>query len=425
MIKKLLAIVLATALTLSMGLVPAMVAAETPYTEDWDGTRGLDSEQCWRAGEPGRPETGWIHWIFSTKGASTGAELVLGGTGVGTYLPGNPLSANVWHFYTPYFELDGLTATIELSGGAPGPGGGLVLSDYCPGNGIGGTQATLSIIKFYDANGNGVLDPGEPELDGWYFDIGGLYYDTPFSETVSEGTYNIVELMPDACSDCGCYWVASGITVDDLDEANYTIDSNTEVEVTLEDGDEVTIYFGNYCLCPSGGFSPGYWSQVNLVYTGKGKSRTLDLANSQSRRISGDLYNAFVGYLNDNPVTLVNNDDSPAAFTNALELSQYIGSGLNAANMAAQLSRHTAAMILNILSGEVDGNAFYLPAEMTVQGIVNAAKAFLNGNPIVTEPGELRDEAEQLKDWLDELNNGDDVIPVDPCGYTFTFDPEP
>ena len=110
--------------------------AETPpapsYEEVWDG-RGTDSLACEKAGEFGRPASGWIHWVFSTKGDSTDALLTLGGTGSGTYSPGEPLNAEIWHFYTPFFELDGLTASIQLFGGEPGPGGGLVISDYCPG----------------------------------------------------------------------------------------------------------------------------------------------------------------------------------------------------------------------------------------------------------------------------------------------------
>ena len=113
-------------------LASAVMADGATYTEDWDG-RGSDSENCGLVGQEGRPETGWIHWIFSTKGESTNASLTLGGTGSGTYEPGPPLVAEAWHFYTPFFDLDGLTATIELFGGDPGPGGGLVISDYCPG----------------------------------------------------------------------------------------------------------------------------------------------------------------------------------------------------------------------------------------------------------------------------------------------------
>ncbi|MDW7670149.1 MAG: hypothetical protein SCK57_10950 [Bacillota bacterium] len=110
------------------------MAVETgpSYTEDWDG-RGKDSLDCYPDDMGDRPEGGWIHWVFSTKGQSTDALLILGGTGSGNYAKGEPLNAEVWHFYTPYFDLDGLTATIELYGGTPGPGGGLVISDYCPG----------------------------------------------------------------------------------------------------------------------------------------------------------------------------------------------------------------------------------------------------------------------------------------------------
>ncbi len=104
-----------------------------PYIEYWDG-RGTDSEKCELVGERGRPEEGWIHWVFSTKGQSTDAELVLkiDGEVVYTAEPGEPLNANVWHFYTPYFDLETLEAKIILDG-KPGPGGGLVISDYCPG----------------------------------------------------------------------------------------------------------------------------------------------------------------------------------------------------------------------------------------------------------------------------------------------------
>jgi hypothetical protein len=118
---------------LLVGVTTALAETPTPtYTEKWDG-RGSDSLDCDKADGKLRPYEGWIHWVFSTKGGSTDAELVLGGTGSGTYAPGAPLVAEAWHFYTPYFDLNGLEATIHLFGGDPGPGGGLVISDYCPG----------------------------------------------------------------------------------------------------------------------------------------------------------------------------------------------------------------------------------------------------------------------------------------------------
>jgi hypothetical protein len=128
--KKILTLLLVFGL-LAMGVTSALADGPT-YTEVWDG-RGTDSEDCSKVGEEGRPPTGWIHWVFATKGDSTDAKLVLGGTGSGEYAPGEPLNAEIWHFYTPFFPLEGLTAEIQLFGGDPGPGGGLVISDYCPG----------------------------------------------------------------------------------------------------------------------------------------------------------------------------------------------------------------------------------------------------------------------------------------------------
>ena len=130
-------LVLAFLLVGTVAVAAAMSETEEPtYTEEWDG-RGADSWNCAIDGEDDPrydfQDTGWIHWVFSTKGRSTSADLTLGGTGVDVYSPGHPLNANVWHFYTPYYEVEGLTAVINLYGGSPGRGGGLVISDWCPG----------------------------------------------------------------------------------------------------------------------------------------------------------------------------------------------------------------------------------------------------------------------------------------------------
>ena len=118
-----------------MGILGQVESAEEPvYTYLWNG-QGKNSLDCGKAGEGARPVdgTGWIHWIFATKGASSGAILTLGGSGSGTYYPAEPLGASTWHFYTPYFDVYTLTASVTLTGGAKGPGVGLVISDYCPG----------------------------------------------------------------------------------------------------------------------------------------------------------------------------------------------------------------------------------------------------------------------------------------------------
>jgi hypothetical protein len=399
---------------------PGEVTTTGDNTLTWTGQGAaggvLNDERCEGDLPEGvAPGDGYLLWVFTPKGdeqyvPGVTPYLVLN-DGMGPYYPIKVVGA-VFQFVTPYYTPDNSTLTavahfntITLPNGHPKYE--LTISHGCPGGG-GEAQATLTVVKFFDANANGVRDPGEPLLDDWYFAIDGDLYSTPFDDIVDVGTHNVTELMPDEPN-----WVASNITV--VGTESYTISSSAEVEVTLEDEDDVTIRFGNYCLEPSGGFSPGYWSQVVM-------SKGPNPVPIASRRISAELYAAFIDYItNVNPVTLVNNDGSPASFSDPLTLSQWVGSGLDAVNMAAQLSRHTAAMILNILSGAVDGAAYYVPAGMTIQETVDAAKALLNANPIITEPGALRDQAEQLKDWLDELNNNADVVPSQPCPYTFTL----
>ncbi len=153
------------------------------YTEDWDG-RGSDSERC-RVPDADDPRfplydagSGWIHWIFATKGASTHAVLVVNGD---SYDPGEPLNANVWHFYTPFEDIDDLEATIYLYGGAPGTGGGLVISDYCPGDGLSldvrktaftefDREHEWDIDKFVETENEYTVDDDTPKI--WLFTDG-------------------------------------------------------------------------------------------------------------------------------------------------------------------------------------------------------------------------------------------------------------
>ena len=54
-------------------------------------------------------------------------------------------------------------------------------------------QATLSVSKFYDRNGNGINDDGQP-ITGWQFNIdGGAALTTPWSSLVNTGTHTVTE----------------------------------------------------------------------------------------------------------------------------------------------------------------------------------------------------------------------------------------
>jgi hypothetical protein len=120
-------LILALALVL---VLAASAMAELPNTLEWTG-QGSGSLRCDLTGtDEYRTEDGWIHWIVTQARNVTEAELVLGGSGSGTYDP-TRYGATL-EFFTPYFEIETLTATLHYAG-TLGRNSQLVISDYCPG----------------------------------------------------------------------------------------------------------------------------------------------------------------------------------------------------------------------------------------------------------------------------------------------------
>jgi hypothetical protein len=123
-------------------------------------------------------------------------------------------------------------------------------------------QATISGVKYYDANLNGKRDPGEVAIAGWKIELymwdedaeEWVYVDTAYTGeagdyifTVTEaGTYKVVEVMP------------SGMWVQTAPESGY-------YEITVELGQTYTDNdFGNVCLMQgTGGKTLGFWSNKN------------------------------------------------------------------------------------------------------------------------------------------------------------------
>jgi hypothetical protein len=110
--------------------VTGALASTLPNSLVWDG-QGSGSLQCDKLGEsPERTEDGWIHWIVTQASGVTKAELVLGGSGSGKYDPTK--YGPVVEFFTPYFDVDTLTATLYYEG-TLGRNSQFTISDYCPG----------------------------------------------------------------------------------------------------------------------------------------------------------------------------------------------------------------------------------------------------------------------------------------------------
>jgi uncharacterized repeat protein (TIGR02543 family) len=158
-------------------------------------------------------EDGWIHWVLiGTKGVND-AELVLGGSGSGTD-PYEPTKyGSVLQFFTPYFDLDTLTAVVNYSGSLK-KNSQFVISDYCPGD--SGEEPTTQYTLTVNIVGNGSVE------------VNDVLYTVPV--TVDEGTV----LGLEAIADSG--WQFDGWTGD-------LVSSNATESITMNGNKAVTANF--------------------------------------------------------------------------------------------------------------------------------------------------------------------------------------
>ena len=177
-----ISLILALALVL---VLAASAMAELPNSLEWDG-QGSGSLDCGKIGEGPRTEEGWIHWIVTQTRNVTAAELVLDGSGTGTYEPTR--LANTIEFYTDYFELfdeDGeliLEATL-LYEGTLGRNSQFVISDYCPG-GEEDLAVEKTVVTSFTRTHEWDIDKGNSvdEVDGDGYDGPKLWLEQPLFE---------------------------------------------------------------------------------------------------------------------------------------------------------------------------------------------------------------------------------------------------
>jgi hypothetical protein len=255
----------------------------------------------------------------------------------------------------------------------------------------------ICVKKFYDRNANGIWNSGEPLLSGWpmTLDPGGITKNTVSGQAifvVAPGTYSITEGTPIQTN-----WYQSAPRV-----GGVVVNPLTGIHVYSYQ--TKTVKFGNYCKKPSGGKTPGFWSNKNGEATmnddgGNGPElqllRDLNLVDADGNAFDPTTYGQFNTWLLDS----------------------------TAVNMAYKLSSHLAAMSLNIEAGLVNGNSFYFPSGMTINALVAAANASLLANPYTPSGHPARDAQEALKNALDALNNGASVIPYTPCTRSFYTPP--
>jgi hypothetical protein len=256
-------------------------------------------------------------------------------------------------------------------------------------------QATLHVVKYYDANANGIFDSGEQSITGWKFHIqDGIDYIrySPVTVIVDPDLYHVTEFMTQETN-----WINT--------DPGPTAPVALSKDIVLADGDTGNVAFGNLCVGAGGGLTLGFWSNKNgqAIYQSNGSNAMLTALNL--RTAPG---------LNFDPA------DYRAFRTWILSAS--------ATNMAYMLSAQLAAMELNVYNGKVDGTSLiYAPGATSanslgfasVNDLMNEANISLGANGSTVSAGAVRTYQEALKNALDRANNNLNFVQGTPCSFSF------
>jgi hypothetical protein len=244
----------------------------------------------------------------------------------------------------------------------------------------------LIVRKFYDSNGNGTHDDGEPWLVDWKINISGGIGDkwTPYDAYIKHGSYTVTEYMPIEPG-----WMA-------------TTPNPVMVDLDLKETETVT--FGNLLLGNGGGLTLGFWSNRN-----------------GAKLFGADDLAAMVA------LNLRNEDGSdfdPASYN---EFRSWLLSA-NATNMANMLSAQLAAMKLNVLNGKVDEDSFiyvgpnsYTDNIIKISDLIAWADASLGSDGFTPAGHDQRSYQDFLKSALDMANNNKNFVQPPPAPGSYSF----
>ncbi len=244
----------------------------------------------------------------------------------------------------------------------------------------------LNVLKFYDANANGINDDGIL-IDGWEIRIqdGVDYFRfTPISMILTPDIYTITESTPI--------------------QSNWLHTTSNPVVVELENGETENVEFGNLCIGAGGGHTLGFWSNKN----GQALVDSADLSALSAM----NLRNA-------------NGSNFDPATKGALKTWLLDG---KATNMAYMLSVQMTAAQLNVLNGNASGSAMiYAPGTTsanslgfaTLQSVINEANTELGLHGLTLSGSAFRSYQANLKTILDNANNNTNFVQSSPCPFTF------
>ena len=261
----------------------------------------------------------------------------------------------------------------------------------------------IHVTKYYDKNANGHFDAGEVRLSGWPMTVGTSSAGALSTKLTDSYGYALFSGLAVG----NTYWVLEGTPNESNWKQSSPVDGygnpiNPQVGIVVKAGYTTQVKFGNYCKKPSGGRTPGFWSNKN------GEAKLLDGSPSSllpELNLLGSL----------NLVDANGNAFDPVDYPSFR--AWLLGS--DATNMAYKLSSHLAAMRLNVEAGFVNGNALYAPYGGTINALINAANTSLGLYPYTPSGHPQRANQEQLKNFLDALNNGSGVVSPVPCKRTF------
>jgi hypothetical protein len=263
-------------------------------------------------------------------------------------------------------------------------------------------QGTLTINKFYDANGDGIEQNTEVRIR-WGMTLDGNSIFTPYSALADFGNHVVVEGVPSTGTwfishkdvDGGTNGIATPIALSTATAADKTVNADVSV------GQTTTVLYGNYCTVRPGGLTLGFWSNKN------GQA----------------IFGTAASFLDATAPLLIANGQSDLQVLTALNLRNANGTPFDpanyaayrtwllnatATNMAYMLSAQLSATVLDLRHAITHGNAVVdviNGVNMTVYDEVVYANTLLGANGNTVAASADRTEQERVKNILDKINN--------------------
>ena len=261
--------------------------------------------------------------------------------------------------------------------------------------------ATICVKKFYDGNANGTWDDGEDEIEGWK-----VAYSGPAGASGSVNTQSTAEYAAGTWTFTECpskkgKWVAT---------------TPTTVTVTVEDGDAITVVFGNVCIGKGGAYNGCAWLSWGgqcLINSYDLKAlRNLCLVDWSGCSIDPWSKSALFWYL----------------FAGCV-LDNDCYEDYKHSNMAFLLSYQLAVMTLNVRHDFVDGDCLVYAPDcgntgsgndfLSVSDLMDAANDALCDDGYTPHGDDDRDSQECLKNALSRANDNRTFCHSEPCEFGF------